>query len=262
MGTRSSLTQERILCEAEKLILRNGFNATNIEDILAQAAITKSGFFYHFAGKHDLAKALVQRYLRQDEQLFSSLFERADALTEDPVQQLLIFLKLLAATMTELEETHPGCLVVTFTYENYQMDEEIRQLVHSGVMGWRHLIGDRLRRCAPPNALPTGVEIDDLADMFTSAVEGGILLSRMFRSNRHLVQQILLYRDYLRRLFGAARNILAADLIARNGSRACGQDGGSPYSGGTALGAVAHQAQPVYPANIHGGIHKNQEQIS
>lgn len=204
MSSKSSTTQQRILGEAEKLILRNGFNSTNIEDILEQAAITKSGFFYHFAGKHDLARALVQRYLQQDEALFADLFGRADALTEDPLQQLLIFLKLFAETMGTLEETHPGCLVVTFTYESYQMDEEIRQLVQGGVLGWRALIKERLLEVVRRKPLPDGIALDDLADMFTSAVEGGILLSRMFQSNRHLVQQILLYRDYLRRLFGAA----------------------------------------------------------
>lgn len=203
MSNKSSSTQARILGEAEKLILRNGFNATNIDDILEQAAITKSGFFYHFAGKHDLARALVQRYLEQDEQLFAQLFARADALSEDPLQQLLIFLKLFAETVERLEETHPGCLVVTFTYESYQMDEEIRRLVQEGVLGWRRLIRERLQQITQRSPLPEGIALDDLADMFTSVVEGGILLSRMFQGNRHLVQQILLYRDYLRRLFGA-----------------------------------------------------------
>ena len=203
MSSRSSGTRERILSAAEKLILRNGFNSTNIEDILESAAITKSGFFYHFAGKNDLAKALVQRYLEQDEQLFRNLFARADSLTEDPVQRLLIFLKLFAETMATLEYTHPGCLVVTFTYESYQLDSEITELVKSGVTGWRDMMTRRLMEAAKKSPLPDGVTVENIADMFTSSVEGGILLSRIFQNNDRLAQQILLYRDYLRRLFNA-----------------------------------------------------------
>lgn len=204
MGNKSSTTQDRILVHAEQLILRNGFNGTNIEDILAQAAITKSGFFYHFAGKHDLACALVQRYLDQDRRLFTQLFARADALTEEPLQRLLLFLKLFAETVENLEEAHPGCLVATFTYESYQMDDEIRRLVMDGVLEWRTLMQQRLQDIVRRTPLPDGIALDDLADMFTGVVEGGILLTRMFQSNHHLVQQLLLYRDYLRRLFGAA----------------------------------------------------------
>lgn len=203
MSSRSSGTRERILSAAEKLVLRNGFNSTNIEDILEPAAITKSGFFYHFAGKNDLAKALVRRYLDQDEQLFRNLFARADSLTEDPVQRLLIFLKLFAETMATLEHTHPGCLVVTFTYESYQLDSEITELVKSGVTGWRDIITRRLLEAAEKSPLPDGATVEDIADMFTSSVEGGILLSRIFQNNSRLEQQILLYRDYLRRLFNA-----------------------------------------------------------
>lgn len=59
-------TKERILAAAEQVILSQGFSATNIEDILSKAAITKSGFFYHYANKQDLARALVMRYLEND----------------------------------------------------------------------------------------------------------------------------------------------------------------------------------------------------
>ena len=201
MNSRSSPTRERILAVAERIVLQQGFNTTNIEDILQQAAITKSGFFYHFAGKVDLAKALVERYLKQDEKFFEGLFARADELTEDPLQQLLLFLKLLAEAMQNLESSHPGCLVVTFTYESYQLDEEISKLIQQGVNSWRNLISTRLKKIVQSQPLPAEVQLDDLADMFTACIEGGILFSRIFQNNNKLAQQILLYRDYLKRLF-------------------------------------------------------------
>lgn len=196
-------TRERILEQAEKLILERGYNATNLEDILQQAAITKSGFFYHFAGKNDLARALVARYLRNDELLFTGLWTRADALSEDPLQRMLLFLKLFTEVVQNLEHTHPGCLVVTFTYESHQQDEEVRDLVHEGVLAWRGMMLQRLNEILARRPLPEGISPLHLADMFSAVVEGGILLSRLYSSNEHLVQQVLLYRDYLRRLFAA-----------------------------------------------------------
>jgi AcrR family transcriptional regulator len=55
-------TRERLLALAEEAVLAKGFAGTSIEELIAAAGITKSGFFYHFKDKGDLAKALLLRY--------------------------------------------------------------------------------------------------------------------------------------------------------------------------------------------------------
>ena len=45
---------------------QKGFAATSIDELIAGAGITKSGFFYHFKDKTELAKALLLRYLERD----------------------------------------------------------------------------------------------------------------------------------------------------------------------------------------------------
>jgi len=200
-NTKAVGTRERILGVAESIILNHGFSATSIDDIIKNAAITKGGFFYHFNGKKDLARALIERYLEQDNRIFDELFLLADQSSDDPLQQLLAFLGLFADMLENLAETHPGCLVAGFTYESQQFDEEIRELIKQGVLVWRKLIQIRLDKIADKYPMNTDVSIIALADMFTSCVEGGIILSRIFMSNNSLVQQVLLYREFLRLAF-------------------------------------------------------------
>lgn len=204
MNTRSNNSRDRILEVAESIILQKGFGGTSIEDVLEKAAITKGGFFYHFKGKAELAKALVERYLSADEDVFNGLFARAEELSEDPLQQLLIFLKLFAEMMSELESTHPGCLVASFTYESQQFEEEIKELMRQGVLSWREMIAQRLRRVEETTTPRVDVSVDALADMFTSSVEGGILLSLLLKSNDYMVEQINAYRTHLRLVYGDA----------------------------------------------------------
>ena len=45
------------------------------------------------------------------------------------------------------------------------------------------------------------VDVPALADMFTSVIEGGIILARIFNSNQPLYSQVLMYRQHLRLLF-------------------------------------------------------------
>ncbi len=46
-----------------------------------------------------------------------------------------------------------------------------------------------------------GVDLDVLADMATSIVEGGIILSRTFDDKRMLAQQMMAYRNYVKLAF-------------------------------------------------------------
>lgn len=69
--------RERVLQLAESAILEKGFGATSIEELIAAAGITKSGFFYHFKDKTELARILPTRYIAW----FRLIAIRTDCLT-------------------------------------------------------------------------------------------------------------------------------------------------------------------------------------
>ena len=60
-------TREKLMDIAQGAVLQKGFGATSIEELIAAAGITKSGFFYHFKDKNALAHALLERHLRKDD---------------------------------------------------------------------------------------------------------------------------------------------------------------------------------------------------
>ena len=66
---KGSDTKERILDVAEAAVLEKGFAATSIEELISAVDITKSGFFYHFKDKNELAKALLNWRKRFRERL-------------------------------------------------------------------------------------------------------------------------------------------------------------------------------------------------
>ena len=202
MATRSNSSRERILASAQALILEKGFYSTSIEDIIEKASITKGGFFYHFDGKSGLAEALIRRFLEEDDRIYSELLEQAADLSEDPLHRLLIFLNLLAEVYARLEETHPGCLVASFTYEGQQFRDEIRELMRSGMLNWRRLIIAQFEAANERYDMLADMDLETLADMFTATIEGGILLARNFNNNALLVNQLRTYRSFVRMLYG------------------------------------------------------------
>ncbi len=197
MAKKGDATKEKLMDIAEQHILANGFAATSIEVLIAEAGISKGGFFYHFDGKNDLACALMHRYRERDAFLFSNMFKRAEELTDDPLQQMLVFVKLLAEMMDDLENLHPGCLVASFTYESHQINEEVRAITAESVKDWRRLFKTQIDKINASYTAKSEVVSEDLADMLSTIIEGGIVVSRALNDPKILVQQLMEYRNYI-----------------------------------------------------------------
>jgi AcrR family transcriptional regulator len=201
MVSKGQATKDKLLDISERLILVNGIAATSIEDIIQEAGITKGGFFYHFEGKNALAYALMQRYREQDALIFSGLFKRAEELSDDPLQQMLIFVKLLSEMMANLEGLHPGCLVASFTYESHQINDEVKNITADSVLDWRRLFKSQLEKIDAQYTRHIVTSSDDLADMLSTIIEGGIIVSRALNNPDILVTQLLEYRNYIQLLY-------------------------------------------------------------
>lgn len=199
--TRGEATRDRILEIAEASVLAKGFSNTSIDEIIAAAEITKSGFFYHFRDKTDLAKALLERFIHDDNAKLDAIFARGRDLSDDPLHAFLIGLKLFAEMMAELETAHPGCMVASVAYHDKQFNNEVRGLNAAAVLGWRRRFLSALEEIAEVYPPRIGVDLSHLADMLSALADGGIILSRVLDEPRLLSEQILLYRAFVRTIF-------------------------------------------------------------
>ena len=194
-------TRQRILDVAQDSVLAKGFDATSIEEIVAGAEITKSGFFYHFRDKNALAHALIERHIEVEDALFDGLFERAAELSDDPLQRALIGLKLLAELNEDMPGGHPGCLVATAAYQDRLFDAQVRQANRKAVLGWRRRFRAMFDDIAQSYAPCEPVELDALADMVSAVIEGGIVIARALEEPSATSQQVMLLRSYVKLLF-------------------------------------------------------------
>ena len=201
MAVKGQATKNRLMDIAERLILNNGFTAMSIDEVIKEAGITKGGFFYHYDSKNDLAYSLLQRYREVEAFFFSSLFKRSEELTSDPLQQMLVFMKLFAEMMADMDEIHPGCLVASITYENQQVNEEVKNITADIVLDWRNLFREKIEKINLIYSPNTAVSSDDLADMLSTIIEGGIIVSRALNDPSILVKQLLEYRSYIELLY-------------------------------------------------------------
>ncbi len=201
---KGSDTRERLLALAEAAVLAKGFAGTSIEELIAAAGITKSGFFYHFKDKAELARALLLRYLDQDRQTLDELFTRADELNEDPLHGFLVGLKLFAEMMENMTEAHPGCLAASFVYQDQLFNREVRELNAEGILRWRRRFRERFDLIASKYPPRPDIDLDALSDMAATLIEGALILARALQDRSIPAKQVMLYREFVRCVF--ARN--------------------------------------------------------
>lgn len=202
MARNGEKTRASIMDTAESLIMSQGYSATSIDQILAGAGITKGTFFYHFPTKTDLAHALAERYARRDIHQLTSKMEAAEAATDDPARQLLVFIAQFVDIAEQWTTPYPGCLFASFCYEAGLFEERTMAVMRESIVTWRNRIADKLRAAAARTSPRLAFDADSLADAVTVVFEGAFILSRTLDDAKIVAQQLRHLQDYLRLQFG------------------------------------------------------------
>lgn len=201
--SKGEKTRERIMDIAYEAIVQKGFAATSIEELVEAAGITKSGFFYHFKDKNDLARQLFDRFLNEDIEIVDTLEKRARELSDDPLQSFLIFLNIYAQLMDEMEELHPGCMVATVTYHERMFDQAVVQMNVDYLIGMRQRFHNWFAEITARHTPREEIDVDAMADQLTAIVEGAIILSKAMRDTNLMGKQLRLFRQHVKLLFDA-----------------------------------------------------------
>jgi TetR/AcrR family transcriptional repressor of nem operon len=192
-------TRTRILDGAEQLVLRNGFAATSVDDILRAADSSKGAFFHHFASKGDLAKALVERYVDADlAELRKGLATVADE--ADPVERLLAFVGYYEQWAETLVAEEAGCVYIAALTERDLLDETTLLVVRRGIETWRADFGSLLRPALTTTRTKSDIDVDDLADHLFATFEGAYLMCRSLQSAEPMRAQLRVFRQLLQAL--------------------------------------------------------------
>lgn len=194
-------TRERIMDEAQSLILNHGFGATTVDSIIENAGVSKGAFFHHFSSKSELGKELVKRYADADAKHLEKTLDKAEGLSKDPLQQLLIFVKLFEQEVDTLEDPYPGCLFASYCYQSELFDANILKIIRDSMLLWRSRVLDKLKMVSEIYPPKEEVDLESLADMLLVQFEGAFVLSQSLNNNRIIANQLSHYHTYLCLLF-------------------------------------------------------------
>lgn len=121
-------TRQHILDTAQEIIVRKGFTAVGLNEILQAANVPKGSFYHYFASKDAFGQALLESY-------FSAYLAQLEALDSGPgesaAQRLLNYLgDWLEAQSTS--DPDGKCLAVKLAAEVSDLSEPMRVVLNAG----------------------------------------------------------------------------------------------------------------------------------
>lgn len=201
MSKKGTATREKILDIAQTMILDRGYSGTSLDKVIDELGMTKGAFFHHFRNKYDLAIELIERYSAKDLDFFNECQQRADKLSSDPLQQVLIIIGLYEEMFSNLDEPYPGCLMASYIYELHHFDKNALGMINNVFLEWRKMLSKRFETIAEKYPPKININIPALADEFTVIIEGAFIMSKSLRDPQIVVNQLQLYKKYIELLF-------------------------------------------------------------
>lgn len=201
MPKDGNVTRNKIMDVAQQMVLDVGLSGTSVEKVIEQADVTKSTFFYHFKTKHQLAESLLERYAREDREHFGEFMSKAQQLSRDPLQQLLIFVGLFIEMTEQLEDPFPGCLYASYCYQSGAISPDMLGTIETMTRYWRQQLGELIQQITEPYPPRIPVESSQVADHVLTTFEGAFILAKIMNEPKLASEQLIQCRNYLELLF-------------------------------------------------------------
>jgi TetR/AcrR family transcriptional repressor of lmrAB and yxaGH operons len=169
-------SRKRIIRTMSRLLQRQGYAATGLNQVVEQAEAPKGSLYFHFpGGKAQLASESVAASGASIRRVIEATLQSAD----DPATAVRRLANGLGAALAASGYTE-GCPIATVALEEASSDR-IRTCSAEGFQSWEAAIAARFVEFGWPEA-----DAASSATLILSALEGALILSRAYRSTEPL----------------------------------------------------------------------------
>ena len=193
MGSKGEVTRQKLLKAARKLFLYKGYANTSVGDICQEAGVNRGNLYFHFPGKRELAIAVLET--ARDREL--PFMRQAMGDEPDPLKRLELMLSGVARYNLE-RGCRGGCLFGNLAQETGDSEPPIAQAASKFFITWEEMIAGLLEQARRQGSLKPSADIQSLARLVISAMEGALLIAKAGKDPSHLEQTVDALLDLLR----------------------------------------------------------------
>jgi AcrR family transcriptional regulator len=181
--TKGEATRERILIRAARLFNEKGYFGVSMNDLLRATGLRKGGLYNHFDSKEKLALEAFDYSLR----LHRARFEQALAGKTHAADRLLAIIDVIRSSATD-PPVPGGCVIMNTAIESDDALPALRERARKAMDSWRKLIRRTVEAGLESGQIQPGVSPEETASLIISSLEGGVMLSKLYRDPVHVLR--------------------------------------------------------------------------
>lgn len=176
MMAKGQETRHRIVAQAAPLFNQQGYSGTSLSDIMQATGLEKGGIYNHFGGKEQLAlEAFDFAYQQMSDRFAQALRENRGS----SARQLLAVIHVAARNYEE-PPVAGGCPILNTAVESDDTHPLLKQRAREATDAWRQMIQRLVTKGIARNEFEPETDGDELATLLISALEGGLMLSKLY----------------------------------------------------------------------------------
>jgi TetR/AcrR family transcriptional regulator, transcriptional repressor for nem operon len=174
----SSNKREKLIRVGSEIIIRQGFKAASLNEILTTAGIPKGSFYYYFASKEDFGLAIIEDFAQQDQHRLEN------TLKDTRFSPLTRLRNYFEAKITEMKNCQciAGCLIGNLGQELSAQNEVFRDRLKQIFVKWQDYFAQCLQDAYQTGELKSDRHIPQLANFILSSWQGAILQAKVTKS--------------------------------------------------------------------------------
>lgn len=200
MTRPASATREKLIETARDLFHQQGYTPTGIAQILKKSGVNSGSLYYFFPTKEDLLIAVLEWYR---DNIKSALLDQLTAHLDDPIEKVFGLLDGYRQ-MLLVFEYELGCPIGGLALELSNSHPAVRSLILVNFEQWVDAVESFLR--GAEDRLPEETDLRSLAVHFLTAMEGGLMVARTYRSTTPFDNTVEHLRAYMEVLLAAGSN--------------------------------------------------------
>jgi AcrR family transcriptional regulator len=187
-------TRERLIDSARYLFWERGYAGASMADLLAHAGVNSGSFYHFFESKEALLREVLEGYLRG---LRPVVIDPAFALTPEPIARIFMILEGYRDRILQTESAY-GCPIGRLALEIDPENRPAHRLIALNFQGWIEAVRECIEQVR--DRLPMETDPTDLATFVLAVMEGGVMLSRSYRSVEPFDRAVSQLREHFRLL--------------------------------------------------------------
>ena len=190
--TKGAATRRRIVELAAPVFNRRGYVGASMRELVDAIGLEKGGIYNHFGSKEQLAIEAYDHAMA----IVTSGLQRSQKPGDDAIQRLQSMIRAFGGNARS-PEIEGGCPIMNTAIEADDTHTELRDRARESMTLWHRLIGRVVKDGVAAGTVDPDTDPYALASILTSALEGGLMLARLYDDPTHMDRVIAHLTSYV-----------------------------------------------------------------